>query len=118
MSGSGVSVPERVNAVLGKNITLGCRIELGSNLSLTQISWERRHPSGTITLAVFNPKYGTSYSQDYSKRISFVSPSIRDATVTLEGVTFADDGSYTCKVVTFPLGNTQATTVVHVLGKV
>ncbi|XP_017271948.1 nectin-3-like protein isoform X1 [Kryptolebias marmoratus] len=115
VSGNGVFVPERVNAVLGKNITLGCRIELGSNLSLTQISWERRLPSGTITLAVFNPKYGTSYSQDYSKRISFVSPSVRDATIILEGVSFPDEGSYTCKVVTFPLGNTQATAVVHVL---
>lgn len=111
-------VPEKVNAVLGKNITLSCRIEVGSNLSLTQSSWERRLPSGTITLAVFHPKYGTSISQEYAKRISFVSPSIQDATITLEGVGFADIGSYTCKVATFPLGNSQASTYVNVLGKV
>ncbi|XP_037630410.1 nectin-3-like protein isoform X1 [Sebastes umbrosus] len=113
VSGNQVVVPEKVNAVLGKNITLGCRIEVGSNL--TQSSWERRLPSGTITLAVFNPEFGTSISPDYVKRVSFVSPSVRDATITIEGAGFADIGSYTCKVVTFPLGNTQASTYVNVL---
>lgn len=111
-------VPDKVNAVLGKNITLGCRILVEPNLSLTQVSWERRLPSGPITLAVFNPEYGTSYAPEYGKRISFVSPSIRDATIIIEGVGFADIGSYTCKVATFPLGNTQASTFVNVSGNV
>ncbi|XP_041851079.1 nectin-3-like protein isoform X1 [Melanotaenia boesemani] len=115
VSSNQVVVSEKVNAVLGKRITLSCRIEVGSNLSLTQSSWERHLPSGTITLAVFNPEYGTSYSSDYGKRISFVSPSIQDATITLDGVGFADIGTYTCKVATFPLGNTQASTFVNVL---
>ncbi|XP_030601311.1 nectin-3-like protein isoform X4 [Archocentrus centrarchus] len=115
VSSNQIVVPEKVNAVLGKNITLGCRIEVGPNLSFTQSSWERRLPSGTITLAVFNPQFGTSYSSEYVKRISFVSPSIRDATITLEGVDFRDIGSYTCKVATFPLGNNQASTYVNVL---
>ncbi|XP_047451003.1 nectin-3-like protein isoform X2 [Mugil cephalus] len=115
VSSNQVVVPATVTAVLGRNITLGCRIEVGSNLSLTQSSWERRLPSGTITLAVFNPQFGTSYSSQYGKRISFVSPSIQDATINLEGVGFADIGSYTCKVATFPLGNTQASTYVDVL---
>ncbi|KAM8853952.1 nectin-3-like protein [Synchiropus picturatus] len=109
-----VVVQDKVNAVLGKDITLTCRIDLGPNLNLTQSSWERHLPSGTITLAVFNPEYGISISSDYAKRISFVSPSIRDATITLTGVGFQDIGSYTCKVATFPLGNTQESTYVNV----
>uniref|UniRef100_A0A8C6WKH4 Ig-like domain-containing protein n=1 Tax=Neogobius melanostomus TaxID=47308 RepID=A0A8C6WKH4_9GOBI len=76
---------------------------VGSNLTLTQSSWERRLPSRTVTL--------------YARRVSFVSPSVRDATITLEGVGFDDIGSYTCKVATFPLGNTQASTYVNILGK-
>ncbi|XP_070987756.1 nectin-3-like protein [Oncorhynchus clarkii lewisi] len=110
-----VLVPERVSAVLGKNITLGCRVEVGTNLSLTQSSWERRLPSGTITLAVFNPQFGISISPDYTRRLSFLNPSVHDATIVLEGVGFQDIGSYTCKVATFPLGNTQASTTVNIL---
>lgn len=112
-----VTVQGRVNAVLGKIITLSCIIEVGSNLSLTQTSWERRLPSGTVTLAVFNPEFGISISPEYNTRVSFVSPSVRDATITISGASFADIGSYVCKVTTFPLGNTQGTTFVDVLGK-
>ncbi|XP_026234581.1 nectin-3-like protein [Anabas testudineus] len=115
VSSSQVEVHEKVNAVLGKNITLDGKTHVGSNQSVTQISWERRLPSGTITLAVFNPEYGTSIPDLYAKRISFVSPSIQDATITLTEVGFADSGDYICKVVTFPQGNSQRTITVSVL---
>ncbi|CAB1347912.1 unnamed protein product, partial [Coregonus sp. 'balchen'] len=85
VSSNEVLVPERVSAVLGKNITLGCRVE-----------------------------FGISISPDYARRLSFLNPSVHDATVVLEGVGFQDIGSYTCKVATFPLGNTQASTTVYV----
>ncbi|CAL8374238.1 unnamed protein product [Gadus morhua 'NCC'] len=112
-SANQVIVPEKVNAVLGKNITLGCKIEVGSNL--TQSSWERHLRSGPITIAVYNPEFGISISKEYAGRVSFLSASVHDATIILEGVGFADIGSYTCKVSTFPLGNTQASTTVNVL---
>lgn len=91
---------------------------MAPDLSLTQFSWERRLPSGTVSLAVFNPEYGTSFSEEYAQRVSFVAPSVQDATIILREVGFADIGVHTCKVVTFPLGNTQASTYVNVLGKV
>ncbi|XP_067363859.1 nectin-3-like protein isoform X1 [Channa argus] len=115
VSSNQVFVPVKVNAVLGKNITLGCRIEVDSNLTVTQSTWERRISSGITTLAVYNPEYGTSYPKEYAKRISFVSPSVQDATITLKEVGFSDSGTYICKVATFPLGNTQASTVVSIL---
>ncbi|XP_067221742.1 nectin-3-like protein [Chanodichthys erythropterus] len=110
-----VVVPEKVTAVLGKNATLTCRVEVSTDLSLTQSSWERKMPSGTVTLAVFNPVYGTSISEEYSKRVRFLKPSMRDVSIVLEGVSFADIGTYTCKVVTFQLGNMQASTTVDIM---
>lgn len=110
-----VVVQERVSAVVGRNVTLACRVEVGANLSLTQSSWERRLPSGSATLAVFNPEFGISIAPEYVRRLYFQSPSARDATIVLEDVGFADVGVYTCKVATFPLGNTQAFTTVDVM---
>ncbi|XP_070839821.1 nectin-3-like protein isoform X2 [Chaetodon trifascialis] len=113
--GSQVVVPQRVNAVLGKNVTLECRVEVGANLTLTQSSWERRLPSGSVTVAVYNPLFGISIPPEFIHRLYFRSPSSHDATIVLENVGFSDVGIYTCKVATFPLGNTQAATTVNVL---
>ncbi|KAI1893565.1 hypothetical protein AGOR_G00125030 [Albula goreensis] len=113
--GQQLEVQETVNAVLGKNITLSCRIQMGPDLSLTQSSWERRLPSGIVTLAVFNPEFGISIATEYEKRLVYQSPSANDATIVLEDVGFADSGVYTCKVVTFPLGNSQSSTIVSVM---
>ncbi|GAA6235951.1 nectin-3-like protein isoform X1 [Lates japonicus] len=113
--GSQVVVPQRVSAVLGKNMTLECRVEVGANLTLTQSSWERRLPSGSVTVAVYNPEFGISIPPEFGHRLYFRSPSSHDATIVLENVGFADVGIYTCKVATFPLGNTQASTTVNVL---
>ncbi|XP_029925519.1 nectin-3-like protein isoform X1 [Myripristis murdjan] len=113
--GSQVVVPQKVNAVLGKNVTLECRVEVGANLTLTQSSWEHRLPSGSVTVAVYNPEFGISIPPEFLHRLYFRSPSSHDATIILEDVGFADVGVYTCKVATFPLGNTQASTTVSVL---
>ncbi|KAA0701834.1 Nectin-3-like protein [Triplophysa tibetana] len=110
-----VLVPEHVTAVLGKNVTLTCNVRVSTNLSLTQSSWERRLPSGTFTLAVFNPEYGISIADNYSNRVHFLKPSVHDVSIILEGVGFADIGTYTCKVVTFQLGNMQASTKVEIM---
>ncbi|XP_058271125.1 nectin-3-like protein isoform X4 [Hemibagrus wyckioides] len=113
--GSQVVVPPKVSGVLGKNVTLSCRIQVDSNLSLTQSSWERRMPSGWVTVAVYNPMFGISIQPEYVRRLSYRMPSNHDATIVLEDVGFADIGEYTCKVATFPLGNTQASTTLSVL---
>ncbi|XP_064208906.1 nectin-3-like protein [Anguilla rostrata] len=112
---SQVLVPPRVDAVLGKNITLGCTVQVESNLSLTQSSWERRRGAATVTVAVYNPQFGISVAPEYEGRLSFRSPSARDATVSLRDVRFSDSGVYICKVATFPLGNTQASATVSVM---
>lgn len=111
-----VVVPEHVQVVIGKNATLTCKVNVGSNLSLTQSSWERSLPLGSVTVAVFNPQFGISISEEYKDRVHFLNSSVEDASIVLEGVGFEDIGSYICKVVTFPFGNLQASTVVDIMG--
>ncbi|XP_077361174.1 nectin-3-like protein [Festucalex cinctus] len=115
MLASQVVVPHHVSAVLGKNLTLECQVEVTANHTLTQSSWERHLPSGAVTVAVYNPRYGISISPEFSHRLYFRSPSFHDAAIVLENVGFADMGMYTCKASTFPLGITQASMTVSVL---
>ncbi|XP_061637286.1 nectin-3-like protein isoform X4 [Phyllopteryx taeniolatus] len=110
-----VVLPEKVNAVQGKKITLSCRIEAVPDLKLIQCSWERQLPSGKEIMAVFHSEYGTSIPAELANRVSFVTASAQDVSITLDVVNLADIGSYTCKVSTFPLGNAQASTYVNVL---
>lgn len=112
-----VVVPQRVNTVLGKDVTLECGVEMGASLSHVQTSWERRLPSGSVTMAVYNPKWGIAIPPEFVSRLYFRSPSSHDATIILKNVAFADIGIYTCKVITFPEGIILATTTVNVLGK-
>ncbi|XP_017348538.1 nectin-3-like protein isoform X1 [Ictalurus punctatus] len=113
--GSQVVVPPKVSGVLGKNVTLSCRVEVDDNLSLTQSSWERRLPSGWVTVAVYNPMFGISIQPEYERRLSFRAPSTSDATIVLEDVGFSDAGDYICKASTFPLGIAQASITLSVL---
>ncbi|KAJ8275518.1 hypothetical protein COCON_G00072700 [Conger conger] len=112
---SQVLVPRRVDAVLGKDVTLGCRVQVESNLSLTQSSWERKLGGSTLTVAVFNPQFGISVAREFQQRLAFLSPSARDATISLRHVGLSDAGVYVCKVATFPLGNAQASLTLHVM---
>ncbi|TTK94539.1 Nectin-3-like protein [Bagarius yarrelli] len=108
-------VTPKVSAVLGKNVTLGCKILIESNLSLTQTSWERRLPSGWLTVAVYNPKFGFFFSPEYENRLSYHTPYTFDASIMLEDVGYSDAGDYTCKVVTFPLGISVASITLSIL---
>ncbi|XP_077398118.1 nectin-3-like protein isoform X1 [Festucalex cinctus] len=110
-----VLVPEKVDAVLGKKVTLSCRIKMVPNLNLIQSSWERQLPSGKEILAVYHVDHGTSIPPELADRVSFISTTNQDFSISLEGVELADMGSYTCRVSTFPLGNGQASVNVNVL---
>ncbi|XP_037123942.1 nectin-3-like protein [Syngnathus acus] len=115
VGGDLVLAPEKVDAVLGKRITLGCHIKLVPNITLIQSSWERQIASGREVLAVYHVDHGTYVHPEFAARVAFVSTTNRAVNISLSGVTLEDGGAYTCKVSTFPLGNGQATTQLNVL---
>uniref|UniRef100_H3B987 Nectin cell adhesion molecule 3 n=2 Tax=Latimeria chalumnae TaxID=7897 RepID=H3B987_LATCH len=108
-------VDPNVIAILGKNVTLKCLIKM--NETITQISWEKLQGGITRTIAVYNPNYGSSIQDEYQGRVHFKNESLTDATIILNDIDFSDSGEYICKAATFPLGNTQASTVVIVMAE-
>uniref|UniRef100_A0A8C0EDM9 Nectin cell adhesion molecule 3 n=1 Tax=Bubo bubo TaxID=30461 RepID=A0A8C0EDM9_BUBBB len=112
---AGPIVDPHVTAVWGKKVALKCIIDV--NETITQVSWEKIHGKSSQTIAVHHPEYGISVQGEYQGRVSFKNYSLTDATIILKNVSFSDAGEYICKAVTFPLGNTQSSTTVTVLGK-
>ncbi|KAK9402261.1 PVRL3: Poliovirus receptor-related protein 3, partial [Crotalus adamanteus] len=52
---------------------------------------------------------------EYEGRVLLKNTSLTDASIILINVTFSDSGEYVCKAATFPLGNSQSSTIVAVL---
>ncbi|XP_026989873.2 nectin-3-like protein [Tachysurus fulvidraco] len=118
VSGFQVLVPPKINGELGMSAVLSCRIQLDVGQSLTQSSWERRLPSGWVTVAVYNPNLGISIQPEYEHRMVYRKPSIHDSTIILNDLRFSDVGDYKCKATTFPLGIERAFTTLSVLSPV
>lgn len=104
-----------MKAVWGKNVTLKCIIDI--NETLTQITWQKIHGKTAQNIAVHHPDYGFSVQGEYEGRVLLKNTSLTDASIILSNVTFSDSGEYVCKAATFPLGNSQSSTIVAVLGK-
>ncbi|XP_027022201.1 nectin-3-like protein isoform X2 [Tachysurus fulvidraco] len=97
---------------------LSCRIQLDVGQSLTQSSWERRLPSGWVTVAVYNPNLGISIQPEYEHRMVYRKPSIHDSTIILNDLRFSDVGDYKCKATTFSLVIERAFTTLSILSPV
>ncbi|XP_041887494.1 nectin-3 isoform X4 [Corvus kubaryi] len=110
---AGPVVDPHVTAVWGKKVALKCIIDV--NETITQVSWEKIDGKISQTIAVHHPEYGISVQGEYQGRVAFKNYSLTDATIILKNVSFSDAGEYICKAVTFPLGNTQASTTLTVL---
>ncbi|XP_060682447.1 nectin-3-like isoform X1 [Hemiscyllium ocellatum] len=108
-----VVVDQKVSAILGKNVTLKCLVTVTE--TVTQISWEKQDHGTSDTVAVYHPHFGVSIQGNYVGRADFTNPSLKDATILIKRVQFSDSGNYICKVVTFPLGNYQETSIVTVI---
>uniref|UniRef100_A0A452HWE6 Ig-like domain-containing protein n=1 Tax=Gopherus agassizii TaxID=38772 RepID=A0A452HWE6_9SAUR len=98
----------------GMNVTLKCMIEISG--TIIQISWEKIHGKSKQTIAVLHPEEGFAPQGEYQGRVSLKNNSLTDATIILHNISFSDSGEYVCKAVTFPLGNTESSTTVTVLG--
>lgn len=110
-----LEVPPGVSGSLGSNVTLPCQFIQSSKWTfINQVQWDFMQPGGeTITILVFNNQYGVKVSESPLKgRINISTQSL-----IITGVQKTDEGSYTCKIVTFPSGSFKETTNLTVVGE-
>lgn len=122
---------ETVSALAGSNVTLKCSILQGKETHVTQIQWSKTADSLSRIIAVYNPLYGTKYSEAaYNNSASFKKGSHDCSTdfgrtseqlnsvgnnlecnhwiLQLKNVTPELSGSYECIFTTFPIGTSSS----------
>lgn len=128
-----VQVAAEVRGNLGDTVELPCHLlPSAPEIRVSQVTWLRLDaPEDKQNVAIFHPQYGRSFPSPKpgKERLSFVNtaPSagagqgteleVRDATLSLRGLTVEDEGNYTCEFATFPKGTSRGVTWLRVIGE-
>lgn len=122
---------ESVSALAGSSVTLKCSILQGKGTHVTQIQWSKSADGLSRIIAVYNPLYGTKYSEaaynnsasfekgfhdcstDFgrtSEEVSSVGNNLEcnHWVLQLKNVTPEFSGSYECIFTTFPIGTSSS----------
>ncbi|XP_070607829.1 T-cell surface protein tactile [Erythrolamprus reginae] len=115
-----------VSALAGSSVTLKCSILQEKGTFITQIQWSKSSDGPSRIIAVYNPLYGTKYSEaaynnsasfekdfrDCSTNFSSISEEINlecnHWILQLRNVTPEFSGSYECIFTTFPIGTSSS----------
>ncbi|KAJ8000071.1 hypothetical protein DPEC_G00201040 [Dallia pectoralis] len=114
-----VKVLPEVVAYPTESVNLRCQFVDGGETKLTQVSWIWEKVEGQRdNIAVFHPTYGESTPiSRFSGRVSFISASLNNPSITIANLTMSDSGRFTCEYATYPSGNAQGTTSLVMLAK-
>ncbi|KAG8431699.1 hypothetical protein GDO86_020406 [Hymenochirus boettgeri] len=115
---SGTVITDKsISAVLGMDVTLPCYYHIEADEKVAQVSWVKKETDGQNTdIAILNIEYGTIVFGAYSGRVKEKSPlDSEDGGIVLKNAVQADEGTYQCRVNTFPAGNFDAELQLKVL---
>ncbi|XP_078256410.1 poliovirus receptor-like [Rhinoraja longicauda] len=109
-----VKVEGFVTGTAGDEIRLPCYLSHNAgNLKLVQVTWLKRAEKGNVNLAVFNPRFGTSYPAAIHS-VTLTSSTAQNYTLTIKPLQLSDQGLYSCELNTFPSGKQESQTRVTV----
>ncbi|XP_072283998.1 nectin-4 [Pyxicephalus adspersus] len=112
-----VKIEKRVTAVLGIDVTLTCYYEALEREAVSQIEWSKKGLGGqSVQIAILSAEHGAHVYKEYEGRVKQKSPlQPEDGTIILKNAVQADEGTYQCKVTTFPSGNFEVDLLLNVL---
>ncbi|KAM5126776.1 nectin-4, partial [Mantella aurantiaca] len=112
-----VKTEKSVTAVLGLDVTLTCYYEAQEGEKVTQVVWSKKGLSGqSVQIANLNAEFGAHVYKEFEGRVKEKSPlQPEDGTIILKNAVQADEGTYQCRVITFPAGNFEADLELKVL---
>ncbi|XP_061461932.1 nectin-4 [Rhineura floridana] len=106
-----------ITAVLGKDVVLPCFYQAAEGGTVLQVTWLKRGEDGQgVELAVLNLEHGSHVQNPYTGRVLWQSQgSLEDGSILLKNAVQADEGTYECHLITFPLGNFESSLTLKVL---
>lgn len=103
-----------VTGSLGSNVTLTCLfIHSSTKSQINQVQWDFMQQEKSITILVFHHEHGMKiHDSPLMGRVN-----ISEQSLTITDVKATDQGSYICKIVTFPTGSFEAMTTLTIVGE-
>ncbi|NXG30198.1 OX2G protein, partial [Dromaius novaehollandiae] len=86
----------------GGNVTFSCR--LITNEDTLQVTWQKEIEGADENIATYSTMNGQKIVKSYGSHVSFAHSGLQASAISLQGVTFQDEGCYKCIFNTFPSG--------------
>ncbi|NWI99432.1 OX2G protein, partial [Crypturellus undulatus] len=86
----------------GGNVTFSCR--LITNEDALQVTWQKEMEGEDENIATYSTVNGQKIVKSYGSTVSFAHSGLQASAISLQGVTFQDEGCYKCIFNTFPSG--------------
>nr|XP_013805456.1 PREDICTED: OX-2 membrane glycoprotein [Apteryx mantelli mantelli] len=103
VSGSVQVMHRKVQSVqAGGNVTFSCR--LITNEDALQVTWQKEMEGADDNIATYSTINGQKIVKSYGSHVSFAHSGLQASAISLQGVTFQDEGCYKCIFNTFPSG--------------
>ncbi|KAJ4930435.1 hypothetical protein JOQ06_019437 [Pogonophryne albipinna] len=104
---------EKMEAVVGENVTLPCIIQSSPSLTIVSVEW-RKNKSGNTKLAVYSPNLGL---RKFWPNVTMQNVP-NGSYLHLHDVETWDSGFYICEIATFPLGTIRSETELKIKDEV
>uniref|UniRef100_A0A803JF70 Nectin-4 n=3 Tax=Xenopus tropicalis TaxID=8364 RepID=A0A803JF70_XENTR len=112
-----VHTEKSMTAVLGTDVTMPCYYQAEAGEKVAQVVWLKKGANGqNMEIALLNTEYGANIFGAYEGRIKEKAPlDPADGGIVLRNAVQPDEGTYLCRVNTFPAGNFDAELELKVL---
>ncbi|KAK9536589.1 hypothetical protein VZT92_006358 [Zoarces viviparus] len=103
---------ERIDAVVGQNVTLPCIIKNSPTLMIVSIEWRKNNKHKNSKVALYSP--GRGFNLFWPNVTMQTEKAGMGSHLQLYGVTTQDSGVYICDITSFPLGSISSETVLEI----
>ncbi|XP_031728406.1 T-cell surface protein tactile [Anarrhichthys ocellatus] len=103
---------ERMDAVVGQNVTLPCIVKNSPTLTIVSIEWRKNNKHKNSKVALYSPDRG--FNLFWPNVTMQIEKASMGSHLQLYGVTTQDSGIYICDISSFPQGSISSETVLEI----